>query len=846
MERRGKRAFSAIVIMGLCLCVQARTEAMLREEVLSRIKTYRFGQSRSDLAAIEAMVGAARANRAESQRLAEELAAVLATDATYDCKQFVCRQLALIGTEKQARALAGLLKDERLSHMALYAMVPIPGAAVDEALRAALDQTAGRMKIGILNALGNRRDRKALGRLAELSAGGDPAVGEAAAWAVAKIGTSEAADILENALSKAKGTARTTVADAYLACADGLLEAGNRESAAKIYGRMYSPGEASTIRAAALKGLAMSKDEQAVRYVVEGLSENDRQIRRMASRLAREIQDEAATKLFAGQLGKLPAAGQVALLNVLAERNDRAALPAVVRACKSPEESVRVEALKALGGLGDASAVTLLAERAANGGRSEQEAARKSLGALKGNDVDSRIIRELGKAPAPVRAELVKSLGQRGVSEAADTLIKTAADEDQEVRVTSLRVLRDLADCQHVPALVQLLVNAGPQERGEAEKTVAAAARRCADEAARTSAVLAKLDKVTDMQTRASLLNVLGRIGGAKALAVLLRALQDAQPEIGITAVRILAEWPTDEPLNELLDVVRTTRDVRQRAVALRGYIRLIGLGDCRSSKEAFEVYRKAMGFAANAAEKKLVLSGLANVESASALEFAAGYLDDSAMRPEAEAAIFKIAGATCGAYREITGEVLERVVQNTASDAVRAQGGALIERIKKFGDYVTAWEVSPAYTREGAGCTQLFDIAFAPETGAGDRVCWRLMPAGTNPEQPWLLDLLALLGGDNRVAYMRNRVWSKETRTLVLELGSDDGVKVWLNGKIVHSNNTMRAIEPAQEKINVTLQEGPNTLMLKVTQNVMGWGACARFAGPGGSSIEGLRFQAQ
>ncbi len=846
MKRRVRSAFSAIIIVWLCLCVQARTDAMLSEEVLSRIKTYRFGQSRSAPAAIEGMVAAARANPAESQRLAEELAAVLATDATYDCKQFVCRQLALIGTEKQARALAGLLTDERLSHMALYAMVPTPGAAVDEALRAALDQTAGRTKIGIVNALGNRRDRKALVRLGELSASGDGAIAGAAAWAVAKIGGSEAAELLENAVSKARGTSRTAVADAYLACADGLLEAGDRESAQKMYGRMYAPGEASTIRAAALKGLAMSKGEQAAGYVVEGLSENDRQIRRMASRLAREIPGEAATRLFAGELPKLPAGGQATLLNVLADRGDRAALPAVLQACKSPEESVRVEALKALGGLGDASAVTLLAERAADGDRREREAARESLGALKGDDVNSRIIAELGKARAPVRAELIKSLGQRGVSEAADTLMRTAGDEDAAVRVASLRVLRDLAGCEHVPALVEMLAKAGPRERSEAEKTVVAAARRCPDEAARTSGVLAKLDEAKDAQTKVSLLNVLGRIGGDKALAVLVGAVRDAEPEIGITAVRILAEWPTDEPLDELLDVVRTTRDARQRAVALRGYVRLVGLAECRNAQEAFEIYRKAMGFAANAAEKKLVLSGLANVESASALEFAGGYLDDAGMRAEAEAAILKIAGATCGAYRERTGQILGRVVRETSSDAVRNQGSALIERINRLGEYVTAWQVSPAYTRDGAGCTELFDIAFAPERGAAEQVCWRLMPAGTNPEQPWLLDLLALHGGDNRVAYLRNRVWSSETRTVVLELGSDDGVKVWLNGKIVHSNNTMRAIQPAQEKVTLTLQEGWNTLMLKITQNVMGWGVCARFAGAGGRSIEGLRFQTQ
>src|SRR5205823_4067002 len=97
-----------------------------------------------------------------------------------------------------------------------------------------------------------------------------------------------------------------------------------------------------------------------------------------------------------------------------------------------------------------------------------------------------------------------------------------------------------------------------------------------------------------------------------------------------------------------------------------------------------------------------------------------------------------------------------------------------------------TAWEVSPAYQREGADYSRLFDTPFPPEeplptsdSAPSERptpnterrapgVPWRLMPAGTNPEQPWLLDLLALLGGEQRVAYLRTAVWSGSARELV------------------------------------------------------------------------------
>jgi hypothetical protein len=116
-------------------------------------------------------------------------------------------------------------------------------------------------------------------------------------------------------------------------------------------------------------------------------------------------------------------------------------------------------------------------------------------------------------------------------------------------------------------------------------------------------------------------------------------------------------------------------------------------------------------------------------------------------------------------------------------------------------------------------------------------------MPAGANAEQPWLLDLLALLGGEQRVAYLRTAVWSDTARDLVLELGSDDGVKAWWNGQVVLSRNTARAVAPGQEKVTVALKPGWNQLLLKITQNNQGWGAVARFTNADGSPASGLRY---
>ncbi|MCX6996619.1 MAG: hypothetical protein NTV49_05930, partial [Kiritimatiellaeota bacterium] len=70
---------------------------------------------------------------------------VLKSNAETQPKADACRELARIGTAAAVPALAALLGDEQLAHMARYGLETIPGPAVDEALRAALGKLKGRL-----------------------------------------------------------------------------------------------------------------------------------------------------------------------------------------------------------------------------------------------------------------------------------------------------------------------------------------------------------------------------------------------------------------------------------------------------------------------------------------------------------------------------------------------------------------------------------------------------------------------------------------------------------------------------------------------------------------------------
>src|SRR5436305_1951267 len=92
-----------------------------------------------------------------------KLVAVLTSDATPGAKADACRRLAVVGTRDAVPALAALLGDDKLAHMARYALEPIPDPSVDAALREALGKLQGRPLVGVIGSIGVRRDASAVG-----------------------------------------------------------------------------------------------------------------------------------------------------------------------------------------------------------------------------------------------------------------------------------------------------------------------------------------------------------------------------------------------------------------------------------------------------------------------------------------------------------------------------------------------------------------------------------------------------------------------------------------------------------------------------------------------------------
>lgn len=78
-------------------------------------------------------------------------------------------------------------------------------------------------------------------------------------------------------------------------------------------------------------------------------------------------------------------------------------------------------------------------------------------------------------------------------------------------------------------------------------------------------------------------------------------------------------------------------------------------------------------------------------------------------------------------------------------------------------------------------------------------------------------------------VAYAWVQINMPEETHGILGIGSDDSIKIWLNGTLVHKNLVTRGVIPDNDRVPVTFKKGKNQLVLKILNTGGPWGFACR-----------------
>ncbi len=217
---------------------------------------YDRGSDRGALWPLDAAVAAATGDPALRAELEAGLVRCLRSPASAVAKEYACEKLAMIGGPASVEALAALLAEPDLSHAASGALRAIPGAEAARALRRGLKTLAGLPLVGVITALGGRRDAASGEALTGLLSHADVRVVSAAVWALGAIGTPSAGRALRQLLPGAPAALLPELTEACLVCAGHLSEVRESRAARTLLDALLTAGPPPHARAAALRLLA--------------------------------------------------------------------------------------------------------------------------------------------------------------------------------------------------------------------------------------------------------------------------------------------------------------------------------------------------------------------------------------------------------------------------------------------------------------------------------------------------------------------------------------------------------------------------------------------------------------
>lgn len=660
----------------------AVTAAEIEQAVAAAAK-YDEGQSTKPLRALEKLINDTYGRPELRAQIERRLAGVLESDAPLAAKQALCRILWMTGTDASVPALAKMLagSDPHAAEIACYALSRHPAPAVGAALREALSRANGSARIAIVTLLGDRRDSEGAEAIAALAQGPDAPVSDAAVAALGKIATEAAVKALLD-LHKGPDAARSAAAGhALLQAGQELAARGKPADAKAIYEQLSGPAEPLHIRRGALLGRINLGGHDAVNLVLEAVRGKDDGLKAAAIATLRTMPGPNVGGRFAEALFELAPKEQQLVIGALADRRDASVRPAITGAAGHSDAAVRIEAIKALGVIGEAASVPVLLKAYAGASTAEREVAGLSLRMLKADGADAAILEAMKSARGGLRADLMGILTDRRWAGAVPALLAEAAGTDANVAKAAFGALAVLAEAKDLPALVGLLVELKTEEaRPEAERAAGQVARKAADLDASSNILLRAADTARETPVRCSLLRVLGGIATEPSYKALVKAASDGRPEIQDTAIRVLAEWPDVRAVDQLLKMLQASANDTHRTLLVRGCVRLLGRVQGPPA-EIVKKYAQAMARARRPDEKRLVLSGLARVPHADALKMAADAIEDTQVQAEAALAAIAIARDLTGSETEAVNAAMKKVAGGVEDASLRAQAQGLIRR---------------------------------------------------------------------------------------------------------------------------------------------------------------------
>ena len=549
--------------------------ASAQSDPYAELSSYDFGKKSDMLATIQQEIREAKP-AAYPAIEAKLLAALAKTDATYACKKFVCEQLRIIGSEACVAPLLKMLNEEKSADVARLALENLPCKAVCDGLLAALKSSGGTIRIGIINTLAARHNPALVGELkVYLRLASDSSLIRASLQALGRVGGAGAVEALKEA--KVAPEFEPLRERALMDAAFNLAKTGEKGEAAAVFDVEFRKGKSQPAVIAALNGLVDFGGAKGMVVMCSALKDQQMPVALAAAKAAQRMKGGAVTRELCEALPTLPPAVQVAVIRTLAERGDKAALPAVKTALNSQTEAVKVEAALALEKVGDSSVVGSLIALATGEGDAAA-AAQQTLGRINAGGVNEAMMKMLDDADAKkvrVAALTLKARADRAV---VPQLLKMAGSEKSDIRGAALEALDGFAGADDMPALLALLEKSDNKDK--VSSVLWKATQALGTDDTRFAKLWAGASGCSE-PSKATLISLASTGAGPESVKIVSETFVSGPAALKDPAARALFNWKSDAAVTPIMDVIAKTSDAKHKILGARAVVRILNDRKC-------------------------------------------------------------------------------------------------------------------------------------------------------------------------------------------------------------------------------------------------------------------------
>ncbi len=648
-------------------------------------RRFLLGFAVSILATIQTVSAADHEASADKQR---KLIAILQSAAPPQEKAIACKQLAIYGDKAAAPSLAPLLLDKDLASWARIALEAIPGPEADEALRGALPKLQGKLLIGAINSIGVRRDSKAVDALAGKLTDADAGVVAAAAVTLGKIGGTEPAKILREALVNSRKEIVAAAAEGGVLCAEHFLAEGKFAEATQLYDAVRAADAPKQRRLEATRGAILARQSTGIPLLLEELRSADKAEFQLALRTARELPGVATTEALGAELDRTTPDRQPMLLLALADRGDASVLPKLLQVARQSSKPTRIATLGLLDRFSDPATVPILLDAASEDDEPIARTAKATLTRMEGQRVDAALLSRLPQSSGKMRQAIIELAALRRMEAAVPAIVPSTSDENRDVRRAALATLSTLGSEQQTGDLVGLLLKTKNSEDREAIEQALTAI--CGRRGANCGPHVLPLAKNADADLRKIALHALGAMGGSDALAAVKAAIDDSDPAVQDEAVSTLATWPNNWPQDAgvaapLLALAKSGKKVSHQMQGVRGYFLYLQENKKLSNAEKLSAVDELLPRLQRPQEKRLAIATLSGIPTERTLAALTALANDATVTEEACLGLVTVATAKTleNASKETCRKALQTVLDKSKNDSTRKKAADALKSIQ-------------------------------------------------------------------------------------------------------------------------------------------------------------------